>query len=88
MNDFKLEIVFQVFVSSLEQKIDETEKKYEETNKISEDRFNQALEAESKITDMRIAMQRLYLCKFKFPELLRIFSFHGIYSNLKEFIPT
>ncbi|KAK9292270.1 hypothetical protein L1049_020234 [Liquidambar formosana] len=48
-----------VLVSSLEQKIDETEKKYEETNKISEERLKQALEAESKIIQLKTAMQRL-----------------------------
>ncbi|KAK6145891.1 hypothetical protein DH2020_019760 [Rehmannia glutinosa] len=46
-------------VSSLEKKIDETEKKYEETNKLSEDRLKQALEAESKIIQLKTAMQRL-----------------------------
>ncbi|KAF5195221.1 Myosin [Thalictrum thalictroides] len=47
------------FVSSLEKKIDETEHKYEETKKISEERLKQALEAESKIIQMKTAMQRL-----------------------------
>ncbi|XP_051129852.1 myosin-6-like isoform X2 [Andrographis paniculata] len=46
-----------VLVSSLEQKIDETEKKYEEANKLSEDRLKQASEAESKIIQMKTAMQ-------------------------------
>ncbi|KDP26440.1 hypothetical protein JCGZ_17598 [Jatropha curcas] len=46
-------------VSSLEQKIDETEKKFEETNKISEERLKQALEAESKIVELKTAMHRL-----------------------------
>lgn len=46
-------------VSSLEKKIDETEKKYEEANKISEERLKQALEAESKIIQLKTAMQRL-----------------------------
>ncbi|XWS09072.1 hypothetical protein CRYUN_Cryun40dG0054700 [Craigia yunnanensis] len=46
-------------VSSLEQKIDETERKYEETNKLSEERLKQALEAESKIIELKTAMQRL-----------------------------
>lgn len=48
----------QVLVSSLEKKIDETEKKYEETNKISEGRLKQALEAESKIIQLKTTMQR------------------------------
>ncbi|KAL3812395.1 hypothetical protein ACJIZ3_013663 [Penstemon smallii] len=46
-------------VSSLEKKIDESEKKYEETSKLSEDRLKQALEAESKIIQLKTAMQRL-----------------------------
>ncbi|KAL3828327.1 hypothetical protein ACJIZ3_017129 [Penstemon smallii] len=46
-------------VSSLEQRVDETEKKYEETNKLSEERLKQALEAESKIIQLKTAMQRL-----------------------------
>ncbi|XP_048336630.2 myosin-6 isoform X1 [Ziziphus jujuba] len=48
-----------VMVSSLEKKIDETEKKYEEANKISEERLKQALDAESKIIQLKTAMQRL-----------------------------
>ncbi|XVF32292.1 hypothetical protein REPUB_Repub17cG0069500 [Reevesia pubescens] len=46
-------------VSSLEKKIDETEKKFEETNKISEERLKQALEAESKIVQLKTVMHRL-----------------------------
>lgn len=46
-------------VSSLEKKIDETEKKFEETNKISEERLKQALEAESKIIQLKTAMNSL-----------------------------
>ncbi|XP_028794808.1 myosin-6 isoform X2 [Neltuma alba] len=46
-------------VSSLEKKIDETEKRFEEANKISEERTKQALEAESKIIQLKTAMQRL-----------------------------
>ncbi|KAK7393335.1 hypothetical protein VNO78_21888 [Psophocarpus tetragonolobus] len=46
-------------VSSLENKIDETEKRYEEANKISEERLKQALDAESKIIQLKTAMQRL-----------------------------
>lgn len=48
-----------VMVSSLEKKIDETEKRYEEANKISEERLKQAFEAESKIIQLKTAMQRL-----------------------------
>lgn len=46
-------------VSSLEMKIDETEKRYEEANKISEERLKQALDAESKIIQLKTSMQRL-----------------------------
>ncbi|XP_019178687.1 PREDICTED: myosin-6-like [Ipomoea nil] len=46
-------------VSSLEKKIDETEKKFEETNKLSEERLRQVMEAESKIVNLKSAMQRL-----------------------------
>ncbi|KAJ1375698.1 P-loop containing nucleoside triphosphate hydrolase, partial [Sesbania bispinosa] len=46
-------------VSSLEKKIDETEKRYEEANRISEERLKQALDAESKIIQLKTAMQRL-----------------------------
>jgi len=45
-------------VSSLEKRIDETEKKYEETSKLSEERLKQALDAESKIIELKTAMQR------------------------------
>ena len=45
-------------MSSLEKKIDETEKKYEEANKISEERLKQALDAESKIIHLKTVMQR------------------------------
>ncbi|WJX79127.1 Myosin-6 [Trifolium repens] len=46
-------------VSSLEKKIDETEKKYEEESKLSEERLKQALDAESKIIQLKTDMQRL-----------------------------
>ncbi|XP_043705632.1 myosin-6-like isoform X3 [Telopea speciosissima] len=46
-------------VSTLEKKIDETEKKFEETNKLSEERLKQALDAESKVIQLKTAMQRL-----------------------------
>jgi len=45
-------------VSSLEKKIDETEKRYEEEAKVSEERLKQALDAESKVIQMKTAMQR------------------------------
>lgn len=51
--------MLQVLVSSLEKKIDETEKKYEETSKISEERLKQALDAEAKIIELKLNMQRL-----------------------------
>lgn len=46
-------------VISLENKIDETEKRFEETSKISEERLKQNLEAESKIIQLKTAMQML-----------------------------
>ncbi|KAK6929671.1 Myosin, N-terminal, SH3-like, partial [Dillenia turbinata] len=46
-------------VSSLEKKIDETERKYEESNRLSEERLKQALDAETKIIELKTAMQRL-----------------------------
>ncbi|KAL8143036.1 hypothetical protein V2J09_016068 [Rumex salicifolius] len=46
-------------VNSLEQKIDETERKYEEANKLGEERMKQVLDAESKIIKLKVAMQRL-----------------------------
>ena len=57
----------QDLVSSLEKKIDETQRKYEETNKISEERLKQALDAESKIIQLKTDMQRflqslIYIC--------------------------
>ncbi|XP_027118946.1 myosin-8-like [Coffea arabica] len=46
-------------VNSLENRIDETQKKYEETSRLSEERLKQALDAESKIIELKTAMQRL-----------------------------
>ncbi|GKC71280.1 myosin 2, partial [Tanacetum coccineum] len=46
-------------VGSLEQKIGDTEKRYEETNKLSEERLKQALDAETKILQLKTAMQSL-----------------------------
>ncbi|KAJ6898444.1 hypothetical protein NC652_025072 [Populus alba x Populus x berolinensis] len=51
--------MLKAMVSSMEKKIDETEKKYEETNKLSEVRLKQALDAESKIIELKTTMQRL-----------------------------
>lgn len=50
----------QAHVSSLENKIDETERKFEESNRLSEERLKQATEAESKIIELKTAMQRFY----------------------------
>ena len=50
--------MLQTLVSSLEKKIDDTEKKYQETSKISEDRLKQAMDAETKIVDLNMAMLR------------------------------
>ncbi|RZS12445.1 hypothetical protein BHM03_00043896, partial [Ensete ventricosum] len=47
-------------VSSLEMKIDESEKKYEETSRISEERLKKATEAESKIVNLNNAIERSY----------------------------
>ncbi|KAF9624147.1 hypothetical protein IFM89_008085 [Coptis chinensis] len=46
-------------VGSLEKKVDETERKYEETNKLCEERLKQALDAESKIIQLKTDMQSL-----------------------------
>ncbi|XP_027362425.1 myosin-10-like [Abrus precatorius] len=46
-------------VNSLERKIDETERKYEECNRLSEERMNQIIETESKIIDIKTNMQKL-----------------------------
>ncbi|XP_026435755.1 myosin-6-like [Papaver somniferum] len=46
-------------VSSLEKKIDDTEQKFEETNKLCEERLKQALDAESKIIQLKTASQSL-----------------------------
>lgn len=45
-------------VKSLEQKVDETQKKYEETSNLSEVRLKQAQEAESKIIELQTAVKR------------------------------
>ncbi|KAI4345961.1 hypothetical protein L6164_013044 [Bauhinia variegata] len=46
-------------VNSLEKKIDETERKYEECNKLSEERLKQATDAELKIIQLKTSMQRV-----------------------------
>ena len=45
-------------MNTLENKIDETEKRFEETRKISEERLRKAQEAEEKIINLNKAMQR------------------------------
>lgn len=52
-------VVVQALVSSLETKIVETEKKYEETNKLSEERLRQAMDAESMIVKLKTSMHKL-----------------------------
>lgn len=54
-------VFFQALVNSLEKKIDENEKKYEELSNVSEERLQQALAAESKIIELKTAMQRSYI---------------------------
>uniref|UniRef100_A0A7N0UBG2 Myosin-6-like n=1 Tax=Kalanchoe fedtschenkoi TaxID=63787 RepID=A0A7N0UBG2_KALFE len=46
-------------VDSLEKKIGETEKNFEDAKKISEERLKQAVDAESKIIELKKAMQRI-----------------------------
>lgn len=50
----------QALVTSLANKIDETERKFEESNRLSEERLKQALEAESKIIELKTTMQRFF----------------------------
>ncbi|KAJ8547151.1 hypothetical protein K7X08_010737 [Anisodus acutangulus] len=63
-----LSSMLQVLVNSLEEKIDEIEKKYEETVRISQERLKQILEAESKITQLKDAMQSSKELLMKDPE--------------------
>lgn len=51
-------ILLQDLVSSLEKKIDETEKKYEEASRLCEERLNQGLDAETKLIELKTSMQR------------------------------
>ncbi|KAK7310414.1 hypothetical protein RJT34_07924 [Clitoria ternatea] len=46
-------------VNSWEKKFDEVESKYEECNRLSEDRMNQIIETESKMIELKTNMQRL-----------------------------
>lgn len=65
--------MLQAMVNSLEKKIDETEKRFEETNKLSEERLQQSLYAETKIIELKTAMQRFVsitkLWEYKLPRL-------------------
>lgn len=45
-------------MSSLEKKIDESEKKFEETSRLSEERLKKAMDAESKIIHLNNSVQR------------------------------
>ncbi|KAK6781136.1 hypothetical protein RDI58_023320 [Solanum bulbocastanum] len=57
-----------VLVNSLEKEIDEKEKKYEETVRVSNERLKQVLEAESKIRQLKDAMQSSKELLMKDPE--------------------
>lgn len=57
-------IWFQSLVSSLDKKIDEAEKKFEETSKINEERLKQALEAETTIVNLKTAVHEYQLYIF------------------------
>lgn len=50
---------FKELVNSLEKKIDETEQKFKEASRVSEERLKKALEAESKIHQLNNSMQSL-----------------------------
>ncbi|XP_019462253.1 PREDICTED: myosin-7-like isoform X12 [Lupinus angustifolius] len=50
---------FKDLVNSLEKKIDETERKYQESNKLSDDRMTQIMETETRMIDLKTSMQRL-----------------------------
>jgi len=69
----------QSLVTSLELKIDETEKKFEETKKISEERLKKALDAENKIDNLKTAMHKYSLLVFW------LLNFH---RDIKAFITT
>ncbi|XP_010475122.1 PREDICTED: myosin-7 [Camelina sativa] len=46
-------------VRSLEKKVDETEKKYEEASRLCEERLKQVLDSETKLIELKTSMQRL-----------------------------
>lgn len=71
----------QALVSTLENKIDETERKFEESNRLSEERLKQATEAESKIIELKTAMQRFYqlFCSRNLYRDISLVSFMDIY---------
>lgn len=56
---YDLYLLMQALVGSLETKIVETEKRFEETNKLSEERLKQAMDAESVIVRLKTNMHRL-----------------------------
>ena len=73
-------------MSSLEKKIDEAEKKCEETSRISEERLKKAVEAESKITIMHSSMQRcLKLLALTFQKFTFFSQYSGIISSVPYF---
>ncbi|CAL0318531.1 unnamed protein product [Lupinus luteus] len=50
---------FKDMVNSLEKKIDETERKYQECSKLSDDRMTQIMETETRMIDLKTSMQSL-----------------------------
>ena len=58
MLDNFLLFIMQVLISSLEQKVEEVEKKYVESQKLSEEWFREAKEAESEIEKLKNTLQR------------------------------
>jgi len=57
-----ISIWFQTQVSSLDQKIVETEEKFEKTRKLSEERLKQAVDAETTIVHLKKAVHEYSLC--------------------------
>ncbi|CAJ2678864.1 unnamed protein product [Trifolium pratense] len=51
-------VIQETLVTSLEKKIDETEKRYVEANKLGEESLKQALDAELKIIQLKTSMRR------------------------------
>ncbi|XP_031110719.1 myosin-6-like [Ipomoea triloba] len=71
-------------VCSLEKKIGEAEKKFEETNKLSEQRLRQAMEAESKIVQLKTAMQRLEEKVLDLESEKQILQHQGLMTSAKQ----